>query len=168
MISRYRMTSTARFVALFSVALYLVPTGAHLAELTTKMALPPGDYMVVQRIYAGWALFGIPVFIALLATLAQALASPAGRLDRALALAAFASLAATQVIFWMFTFPMNVASRNWTITPPEFEHARRQWEYSHAASAVLTLCAFVLLLTAAVRLASVCWRAGRLPASRGE
>ncbi len=97
-------------------------------------------------------MFGIPVFIALIATLAQAATSPMGRADRMLAAAAFALLCATQVLFWVFTFPMNVASKNWTIMPPDFELARRQWEYSHAASAVLTLCAFLLLLTATVRL----------------
>jgi len=32
---------------------------------------------------------------------------------------------------------MNVASNNWTVTPADFEAARRQWEYSHAVSAVL-------------------------------
>ena len=31
-----------------------------------------------------------------------------------LSLAAFVCLVATQVIFWMFTYPMNVASSNWT------------------------------------------------------
>ena len=49
----------------------------------------------------------------------------------------------TQVVFWVFAYPMNVASRNSTIVPEPFEAARRQWEYSHAASAVLT---FALLL----------------------
>src|SRR5262249_23537988 len=52
-------------------------------------------------------------------------------------LAAFLCLAATQGIFWMFTYPMNVASNNWTVTPADFEVARRQWEYSHAVNAVL-------------------------------
>jgi hypothetical protein len=37
-----------------------------------------------------------------------------------------------------------VATNNWTITPQDFEAARRQWEYSHAVNAVLT---FVALLT---------------------
>ena len=153
-ISYNRWAFGLRFVALLSVALCLVPTGAHLAEFATKMAMPQSDYMVVQQIYAGWALFGIPVIAALAATLAQALTSRMGRADVVLALAALVCLAATQAIFWAFTYPMNVASRNWTVSPPDFENARRQWEYSHAASGVLTLCAFALLLTAAARLAS--------------
>jgi hypothetical protein len=42
---------------------------------------------------------------------------------------------------------MNLASSNWTAVPDNFEVARRQWEYSHAASAVIlfaVLLAFVL------------------------
>jgi len=42
-----------------------------------------------------------------------------------LSLTAFLCLAATQVIFWMFTYPMNVESNNWTVTPEDCE-ARRQ------------------------------------------
>jgi hypothetical protein len=28
---------------------------------------------------------------------------------------------------------MNVASNNWTVTPADFEAARRQWEYAFVA-----------------------------------
>jgi len=45
----------------------------------------------------------------------------------------------------MFTYPMNVASRNWTVMPENFAAARRQWEYSHAVNAVLTLVALVTI-----------------------
>jgi hypothetical protein len=44
------------------VARAFVPSGAHLAGLPNKMALSPAEYMVVQRIYRGWALFGTVVF----------------------------------------------------------------------------------------------------------
>jgi hypothetical protein len=54
-------------------------------------------------------------------------------------------LLATQVIFWRFTYPMNAASSNWTVMPVAFEAARRQWEYSHAASAVLTFLALMTI-----------------------
>jgi hypothetical protein len=49
------------------------------------------------------------------------------------------------MIFWAFTYPMNVASNNWTVTPENFEAARRQWEYSHAVNAVITFVAFVAI-----------------------
>jgi hypothetical protein len=61
-------------------------------------------------------------------------------------MAAFLALAATQGVFWVFTYPVNVASQFWTVSPEPFEAARRQWEHSHAASAVLTFVALVALV----------------------
>ena len=62
-----------------------------------------------------------------------------------LSLSAALCLTATQVIFWMFTYPINVASNNWTVTSEAFEAARLQWEYSHAVNALLTFVAFVAI-----------------------
>src|SRR5262245_60846070 len=135
-----------QLIAIVSTALYLVPTGAHLFELASKMALPQPEYMAVQKIYAGWSLFGIVVGIALLATLLHTVLVRADLKALVLSLGAFLGLVATQALFWMFTYPMNVASRNWTVVPDPFEAARRQWEYSHAASAVLTFAALVALI----------------------
>ena len=61
-------------------------------------------------------------------------------------MAALLALAATQGVFWAFTYPVNVATRFWTVSPDVFETARRQWEYSHAISAVLTFVAFVAIV----------------------
>jgi hypothetical protein len=138
-----------RVLMIASVALYLVPTGAHLFELPGKMAMSPTNYMVMQTIYSGWALFGIVIFAAMLLTLLHAILRRRERTVLLLSAAAFLCLVATQVIFWVFTYPMNVASSNWTVTLDHFETARRQWEYSHAASAVLTFLALVAI-TAAV------------------
>jgi len=44
--------------AVLSIALALVPTGAHLFELPAKIRLPQQQYFVVQGIYRGWAGFG--------------------------------------------------------------------------------------------------------------
>ena len=62
-----------------------------------------------------------------------------------LSLVAFLCLAATQGIFWAFTYPMNVASNQWTVAPADFEAVRRQWEYSHAVNAALTFAALVAI-----------------------
>ena len=97
---------------------------------------------LVQKIYAGWSFFGIAVIAALLITLIHTFMVRSDRTAFFLSLASFLCLAATQGIFWMFTYPMNVASTNWTVTPADFESARRQWEYSHAVNAVLTFVAW--------------------------
>ena len=68
-----------------------------------------------------------------------------------LSLAALLCLAAAQASFWIFTFPMNLASANWSRIPAQFEAARRQWEYSHAAGAALTLVALLALIASLLR-----------------
>ena len=137
-------------IAVVSVAMCLVPAGANFFELTNKIAMSQPEYMTVQKIYAGWSFFGIAVMAALLITLIHTFMVRSDRPAFFLSLAAFLCLAATQGIFWMFTYPMNVASNNWTVVPADFEAARRQWEYSHAASAVLTFIALVAITTSVV------------------
>jgi len=60
-------------------------------------------------------------------------------------LAAFLAILITQIVFWTWTYPVNVATENWSVMPQAFEEGRAQWEYSHAANAVITLCAFVFM-----------------------
>src|SRR5215467_5354420 len=130
-------------LAVVSVAIYLVPGGAHFFELANKMAMSPAEYMTVQKIYAGWTFFGIAIVAALLLTLLHTFMVRRDRTAFLLSLAAFLCLAATQAIFWIFTYPMNVASGQWTVMPADFEAARRQWEYSHGVNAVLTFAALL-------------------------
>lgn len=136
--------------AILSIAVYLVPLGAHLFELPAKMRLTPAEYMTVQRIYAGWALFAIVIAIALALTLWHTLRVRGTGLAFTLSLLSFLALAATQALFWTYTQPMNAASNNWTTEPPEFEMARMSWEYSHAASAVLTFLALAAIVVSAL------------------
>jgi hypothetical protein len=133
------------------VAVLLAASGAHLFSLGSKMRLSPQDYMVAQRAYDGWALFAIPILAALLLTLWHSYLVRRDQTAALLSLVAFLCLVATQVVFWTFTYPMNAASRNWTVMPENFEAARRQWEYSHAASAVLNFAALATVTFAAVR-----------------
>jgi hypothetical protein len=65
-----------------------------------------------------------------------------------LAVIALLCLLGGQAIFWAFTFPTNQATENWTVLPTNWADLRVQWEYSHAAGAVLNLAAFVALTLA--------------------
>lgn len=129
-----------------TIALYLVPTGAHLFEMSAKMALSPSEYMIVQRIYAGWQTFGVVIGLALVLALLQTYLVRGSR--RALAMSAVTLLLLTGALadFLLFTLPVNAATRYWTVMPEPFETARRQWEYSHAAAAVLTFVALLASL----------------------
>ena len=64
---------------------------------------------------------------------------------------AFGCIALTQVVFWSLTFPVNRQTKNWTTLPDNWTVLRAQWEYSHAASAVLTFAAFVALIVSLLR-----------------
>ena len=137
---------TVRFLSLLFVALCLAPAAAHLLELPNKIGLSRDDYLTVQQIYRGWALLGIVVAGALLSTLMLTFLLRHRRRQFRLALAAFLCVVGTQVVFWTFTYPTNQETLNWTVLPPVWEPLRAQWEYSHAASALLNLAALILLI----------------------
>ncbi len=136
------------FLAVILTALCLVPAGAHLFELPNKIALAQDQYFVVQGIYRGWALFGLvlipAVGVILLLTFMLRRQTVAFRY----ALAALVCMAATLAIFFIWTYPANVATSNWTAVPDNWEVLRRQWEFAHAANAVLTFLALCALMGA--------------------
>lgn len=134
------------FLALFLTALLLGPALAHLLELPNKLPLGRDDYFVVQQIYAGWALLAVVVIAALAATLALLVALRRFRRPAAWALAALLCQAGAQALFWIFTWPANQATANWTRQPPDWEALRAQWEWSHAGGAVLILAAVACLI----------------------
>ena len=57
------------------------------------------------------------------------------------ALFAFLCIALTLVVFFIWTYPANEATNNWTMIPDNWEQLRRDWEYSHAANAIVTFAA---------------------------
>ena len=126
---------TVQFLALVLTALALVPAGAHLFTLLNKMDL--------AQEHLSW------------------LGAVRHRLDRRLAGefrsggdvarprppvhpgADRRSLRRGDVrIFFIWTYPANQATDNWTTIPADWEQLRRQWEYSHAVNALVTFAAF--------------------------
>jgi hypothetical protein len=140
--------AAARFASLLFAALALAPALAHLLELPNKIGLPRDAYLTVQQIYRGWALLGVVIYGALLSSLVLAVMVRRRRREFAAALTGFACLAAAHAIFWIYTYPANQATRNWTVLPETWMALRAQWEYSHAAGAVLNLAALVALIVA--------------------
>ena len=130
--------------ALVLGAIVLVPSGAHLLELPHKFAMDRDAYFVTQQLYAGWALFGIPIisaiFIDLLLWRSQ---RRAGDTRAWLALSSAALIALGLVVFFVWIFPANRETENWTIVTDDWAMLRLQWEYAHAVVAALTLAAFI-------------------------
>jgi len=138
--------TVVRFLSLVFAALAMAPAFAHLLELLNKITLSRDEYLVVQQIYRGWALLGIVIFGALVFSLLLTIMVRHQPRRFLWALVGFLCIVGTQVVFWTFTYPTNQETNNWTILPENWEALRRQWEYSHAASAGLNFIAFIALV----------------------
>jgi hypothetical protein len=139
-------SDTLRFISLLFTALALAPAMAHLLELPHKIHLSREAYLTVQQIYRGWSLLGIVVIGALLSTFILTLSVRNQRTAFILTLVAFLCMAAAQVVFWIYTYPANQATNNWTVLPANWQALRTQWEYSHATGAGLNLIALIMLI----------------------
>lgn len=141
-----------RMIALVLSAIVLIPSGAHLFELPGKIGMEQDAYFIVQTIYAGWALFAIPIFGAILANAGLFVVLRRERNPGApFALLSAGLIVASLAIFFAWVFPGNQATANWTTVPDNWDALRRSWEYGHATNAVITFLAFVATAVAAVR-----------------
>jgi hypothetical protein len=137
------LLKVAQFVAITLAALALVPSGAHLSALGNKISLGAEQYFIVQNIYRGWDLFGTVLVGSLVADLVLALMlRRRGGAPLILALLALGAIVLMLAIFFLWTFPANQATNNWTTIPGHWEQLREQWEYSHAVNAVVAFVAF--------------------------
>ncbi|HEX3755359.1 MAG TPA: hypothetical protein VHV26_09815 [Rhizomicrobium sp.] len=144
------------FLAIFATLLSLAPGLAHLFELPRKIELSQRAYFTVQQIYRGWDLFGIAILVQLGALILLSVRSWRDHYLFRPVLAALIFLLAAQILFWLFTFPVNVATENWTRVPPDWQELRLAWEYSHACGALcqlLGLCCLIGALFARARTA---------------
>ncbi len=136
-----------QFLAVIFTALSLVPGGAHLFVLLNKIDLAAEQYYVVQGTYRGWNLFALVLIPAIFLNLVLAIIQRRQAVPLRAALLAFLCLAATLVVFFVWTEPANRATDYWTTVPANWRALRDQWEYSHAANAIITfaaLCAATL------------------------
>ncbi|MFC7399064.1 DUF1772 domain-containing protein [Chelatococcus sp. GCM10030263] len=136
-------------IALLSTALALGGALAHALEMPNKIGMSRDQYFVVQQAYRGWSLLGFLLLIELGSMIAIAALSSEPWV-RWPTVAAIAFLVGAQALFWIYTYPANVATQNWTVVPDNWEILRRQWEYSHAAGAGFQTLAMSSLIIAAL------------------
>jgi hypothetical protein len=141
-------TKATQFLAVILTALALLPGGAHVMSLPAKIAMPEDPYFVAQQVYRGWAWVGVVIFLAIFANFAAAFFTQGNR--RRLFAAAGLLIVATLVLFFVWTYPANVATGNWTSVPDNWEQLRTEWEYSHAVNAALTFLALLCAVGAAL------------------
>jgi hypothetical protein len=141
----------AFFVALLATAVALAGAGAHALSLANKMRMSAEAYFIAQQAYRGWSLLGIVLAVQLFGILTViALYRSERRVVRP-AVVALVALIAAQAVFWIWTFPANQATSNWTAQPDDWEALRAQWEYSHLAGAGFQLVAMMALFLAVLR-----------------
>jgi hypothetical protein len=126
----------------------------HLLELPPKMRYEPSLYVRLHRtLYPNFGRISGPVEAASVVT-ASALAWNLRNRRRPAKLAAAAAgcLAAAHAIFWTTVQPANQTMFTWKLDaiPQEWIGWRNQWEYSHAARAVLVTAALAMLAAEAV------------------
>jgi hypothetical protein len=124
---------------------------AHALELPNKIGLSKADYFTVQQIYRGWSMLAALLLVELVSMAAVVVMGWRTPPVRFSALIALLCLVGAQALFWIFTFPANAATRNWTVQPDNWQTLRLQWEYSHAGGAVLQIVAVASLIYGALR-----------------
>jgi hypothetical protein len=138
-------TKTFFFLSILFTAVAMAAGFAHLFELPNKIHLSCEDYLTVQQIYRGWALLGIAVMGALLSTLILTVLVRENPRVFYLTLTATLCIALSLFVFFLFTYPANQETNNWTNLPENWQELRRQWEYSHAVGAGLYFIALTAL-----------------------
>lgn len=149
--TRARGSDIAFFVALMATVLALGAALAHAYSLANKMALDETAYLHAQRAYDGWHFVGFALPLQVIGMIAVIVYH---RRDAAIlrpAILALALCLAAQAVFWIWTFPANQATQNWTLMPPDWPALRAQWEYSHLAGASCQLAAMGALVVAVLR-----------------
>jgi hypothetical protein len=112
--------------------------------------MPRDQYFIAQNVYQGWAWLGAVLFVAIGADVTAGLIARDRGQRGDFAFLAALCLVAGGVIFFVWTYPTNRATGNWTMIPDNWAALRAQWEYSHAANAVVTFAALCAITIFAV------------------
>jgi cytochrome bd-type quinol oxidase subunit 2 len=137
--------NSLRLLSITLTALALGAGLAHLFALPNKMQLSDEQYLVVQQIYRNWEYLVIFPLAAFGVTLALTILSRNDPKAFWFTLLAALCIAAAIAMFFLFNYPANAQTENWTTLPSNWRDLRARWELAHAASAVLNLIALILL-----------------------
>jgi Domain of unknown function (DUF1772) len=135
-----------RFVTLMLTALSAGMAFCHMMEMPSRLKYAPALWSRVTNIEGTYRLFGPAVGAsieggALSTAIFLSIFARKHRPAFALAWAGAACMAAAQVAWWLFVFPVNSQMVDWTpeSLPENFTQLRDQWEYTHAARAILQI-----------------------------
>lgn len=131
--------------ALIITAVALAPSGAHLFSLAAKIDMPQDRYYTVQQVYQGWWWFGVVLFLAIVANAGVAVMVRGEATAFWMAVASVALILLSLVVFFIWIYPGNVETQNWTVAPENWQALRTRWEYGHAVNAFIMLAAFMAI-----------------------
>jgi hypothetical protein len=149
--SRSVVRDAAFFIALLATSLALGGALAHAFELSNKIGMGRDAYFTVQTVYSGWDRLAYILAVELAGMLAVIFLYRAEPRVFWPACVALGGLVGAQIVFWIWTFPANQATENWTYQPADWESLRSQWEYSHLAGAGFQTIAMIALIVAVLR-----------------
>jgi hypothetical protein len=139
------------FIIAFVATLLAVGAAlAHALELPRKMGLSKENYFTVQQIYAGWDRLAFVLMAQLVSFIVLAWLVRGNPATLSAVIVALICLIAAQVVFWMWTFPANKATDNWTVIPDNWQALRHNWEYSHLSGAIFQFIGAIALMAAAL------------------
>lgn len=151
MTSKTYVRDVIAFVALMATAVALGGALAHALEFPNKIAMSRDHYFIVQRAYDGWNQLAYVLAIELLSMLGVAWVYWDQPRVVFPTLVAIGALLAAQAIFWVWTFPANQLTGNWTVAPENWSALRSRWEYSHLGGAGFQVLAMAALIVAILR-----------------
>jgi hypothetical protein len=140
-----------RFITIMVAALSMALAFSHLLQLPPRMSFDGPTWLITQRLFPLYGSIGavIAVGAVLLAGILAYAARPGAASGWTLAGAVCLALA---LIVWiLFVAPANARIGKWTpdSLPADWTRWRRQWEYAHAARAVLLILGLGCLVRSA-------------------
>jgi hypothetical protein len=107
----------ALFIALLATAVALGGALAHAFELPNKIGVSREAYFVMQRAYDGWWILAFVLLVQFLSIAAVIYLARRRHAVFSYAVTALLGVTGAQAVFWIYTQPANVATRNWTVQP---------------------------------------------------
>jgi hypothetical protein len=143
-----------RFITIIFVSLSMGMAFSHLLQMPPRMSYDALLWRATQSMYE---LFGPPVGAiieggAVLSSVALAFLVRGRRPAFQWTVVGAGAVVAAHLIYWVFVFPVNAVMIHWTpdTIPADWTEYRNQWEYAHAARALLQIIGFAALVMSVI------------------
>jgi hypothetical protein len=143
---RWYLLDAVQLGAVALIALALMPAGAHVFEVSGKLALTPTDYVTLQSVHHGWTAFAITTLLATVAVGGHTYLVRRNATSFGWSMVALVFVGTAQIVFWTVAYPINAATEGWSVLPLDFDAARQKWEYAFAGAGILSFAGLLALV----------------------